>query len=960
MRNAVSILSRRATQHHQHHRHHQHATPLLSSTLPGPLLSRLNHTQGAGTQPQATAHRQEQDAAPTGEEKEEDAEATSAARPYIPPTPPPFPTSSSSTGSSSSSGSSRTGPPTSHGHSPLRLQGASDRKAAKRGQADFVNNDLWTPAASSTSRGNEAAKPLLYPGIAALLSKGKAKETQEVDIFAEALATLPAGTQNVTRSHRPAPVWSSLSATLRAYPHLTLGQAKLLLSLRRHVESSIPKPTPGQLLSLYLDVLWQQRRRPSDPEARLDESAESLALLLRYAFLHEDIKTLRRLQERASESAQSRSARHRRAGSDHRPSRRGDWVSGWPPPIEPVDLGNSLLVTLAAKHGRWNLVRALMHRYAVDKEAISPYVWSNLIRHGLAQPAFPASEEMPQDDAASKAHLRSSGDDSDVGAASLPASRKSRRKMRLSEEADAAPKDVAAPRTPIWEWSEAQLLAEEDKLAKQQHIEMMRSERAAVAATFLPTLTSISRRRLADADEGRSRSDEPGRSSNGSNTTTARQPPSWLLLSTLNDLADRGQSEQVLNLVLLHLDANPPAFDALFDPPQSLLDVDPASSSEATAQHSSSGTPFALPVSDPMQSIDGTTLLNIAMRSHFRDPQVSLDEMLQLFRRLTSIDLVRQAANVDGASGEPGAQEGAGCRSPVPAASAIHADASTSTSEAASTSTTSTATATATAAAAAIDDSNTSSSAARATSRSRNDGEPGYTLAPSEQTLLYLLAKVSTLPRHERSSTSLRLLTHFCVHADPYPWRIELSTRSFRRVLGFCLGGPRAVAGGGRGGGSEQDREDEGQVAKRCLDLFERYNTAGREQQERRRRYLGGVWDGVRDMKATTRGRRRGMGGGGEEVGEGRERNDWRSTLHRLVKRGWIRRGYMQRLALLVEPRRGAEVVEDGEEAGAEAEAEVREEEGGEGALQPDDLPSEVDGGARSSSTPSRIQGGAE
>ncbi|KAN0063154.1 hypothetical protein ACQY0O_004318 [Thecaphora frezii] len=802
MRTAISSSSRLAL----HHLRRVSVAPASSSPSPSRLLSQSCNLA---------------------------AEQDDNARPYIPPSPPPFP--SSSTSSSISSGPSSTPgsnhkpgsrPPTasdskisltgsSTGTLPMARHDSSDTTAAGQDKLWAPDRFRWASASSLEDRKGKG-RDVLYDEPHSAFHRPPAP--QEAEDFE------PLG---------PAPRWSSLTSVFLAYPHLNHGQARLVLLLRRHAELHKPRPVPARLLAWYLELLWQQRRQVTDSEARLCESAESLAVLLRFAFRSEDAEMLAKLAPRASQWAAAHRGR-RYGAAPRQPGPQDDqevssrWVAGWPPAIDPEELSYVLRITLAARDGNWKKVNRLLSELSkatgvFDQSGIntqlSSFVLNALVRHGLAQPIKDTSAT-PEEDETATARRTSRGSSSQASSTTpLPASRKSRRKLRAAEaNAEAVNRNATEVSAPVPEKSEDQLLHEQ---YRQRFSEAMQTERQQTAAMLLPPLLSRLGREsvpLAAEDDEAESGDAAARPDQAAGA--GARPPMWLFMSTLNNLADAGESQRVLSMVVRYLS-------------EKRSEQAAASSEEASAQQDEK-VDVVFPVTRPgATKVQGTTLLNVVMRAYNRDDSARFDDLCRVFAQLTSVELDGQIrkrpeefksfgrsrrGGVEDEGRAKGREEGSS-EEPKAGEAEVAAD----------------------------------EEGAKEAKTER------FHLIPNEQTLLYLLDK---LPAHLFSASwSFKLVQLLCDRFAPF----VVTTRSYVHVLRFCLASRRP------------------QVAHRVLRHY-------REQTAALLDHFGGDMGRLRvRIEATIGG---GRGASAVRVSKiGRKRFEWRQVLLRLVKAGWVERG---------------------------------------------------------------------
>ncbi len=126
-------------------------------------------------------------------------------------------------------------------------------------------------------------------------------------------------------------------------------------------------------------------------QARI-ESAASLCMLLRYAYLRNDLRSLLRVEARAVRSAWLAKDRHRTTSAPGSTKQLGgdeaDGVTLWPAHGEdPRRLAHNLKVALAARHGDWIKVEQLLDAHGAARNRGSHELdavgWGSLLRFGL-------------------------------------------------------------------------------------------------------------------------------------------------------------------------------------------------------------------------------------------------------------------------------------------------------------------------------------------------------------------------------------------------------------------------------------------------------------------------------------------------------------------------------------------------------------------------------------------------
>jgi hypothetical protein len=187
----------------------------------------------------------------------------------------------------------------------------------------------------------------------------------------------------------PAYVQAKLKRLKTVYPSLNQEQALLLWRTFERTRT-FRTYRPQALISWYEDHVWTTERQTTDA-ARI-ESAASLCMLLRYAYLRNDLRSLLRVEARAVRSAWLAKDRHRTTSAPGSTKQlvgdEADGVTLWPAHGEdPRRLAHNLKVALAARHGDWIKVEQLLDAHGAARNRGSHELdavgWGSLLRFGL-------------------------------------------------------------------------------------------------------------------------------------------------------------------------------------------------------------------------------------------------------------------------------------------------------------------------------------------------------------------------------------------------------------------------------------------------------------------------------------------------------------------------------------------------------------------------------------------------
>ncbi|SPO44102.1 uncharacterized protein PSANT_01787 [Moesziomyces antarcticus] len=324
------------------------------------------------------------------------------------------------------------------------------------------------------------------------------------------------GTRPEGGSILPAYVQAKLKRLKAVYPSLSQEQALLLWRTFERTRT-FRTYRPQALISWYEDHVWTNERQTAD--APHIESAASLCMLLRYAYLRNDLRSLLRVEARAVRSAWLAKDRHRTTAAPGSTKQLGgseaDGVAIWPVHDEdPRRLAHNLKLALAARDGDWIKVEQLLDAHRVARNGGSYHEldavgWGSLLRFGLGSvetlPKPIATPQPVEEPAPSKGSAR----------------KKQPRKATIAEVSVETKERVEEPNE---DGDEKRLQAE---------------ARVSLTKRLVPQLLRQTRARQDAADEA----------------------PGWLLESVLTQLLEHGKSDAVLRIVRLALAETGPQQD---------------------------------------------------------------------------------------------------------------------------------------------------------------------------------------------------------------------------------------------------------------------------------------------------------------------------------------------------------------------------------------------------------------
>lgn len=171
---------------------------------------------------------------------------------------------------------------------------------------------------------------------------------------------------------------------MTAYQHLSQSQASLLLRALHQIKS-LRSHAPSAVLAWYEDFVWTTERQ-AQGSGKI-ETAESLSLLLRYAYQRNDLRSLLRIERRAERmKSLVKQSRDGVPATVSIPRGLGgldvDGVSVWPRSNEnPLLLAYNLKIAFAAREGNWVKIEALLNDAKLVKGSFST---ASRHREGLA------------------------------------------------------------------------------------------------------------------------------------------------------------------------------------------------------------------------------------------------------------------------------------------------------------------------------------------------------------------------------------------------------------------------------------------------------------------------------------------------------------------------------------------------------------------------------------------------
>ncbi|CDW98695.1 hypothetical protein [Sporisorium scitamineum] len=373
---------------------------------------------------------------------------------------------------------------------------------------------------------------------------------------------------------------------MAAYPGLSELQADLLLRTFRQIKI-LRSHAPSAVVAWYEDFVWTNERESQG--AQRIETAESLSLLLRYAYQRNDLRSLLRIETRAARTTTALGKQYRTSSTTltSMPKELADFgmdgISIWPDPDEnPSILAYNLKVAFAAREGNWVQIDELLNDARLSKMSsakaarssassarsvyvLNPIGWGSLLHCGLGNVRKLQFDESQSTSTASKGI--------EAYRADLNGSEPS------NDSASSLSEDVEAEKIRKATEDRAQMQA---KLAVTKHLlpALLRYTSGSNNAT------STSSARQSDAD------------------VTGPKTPTWLLQSVLKQLADRGEAASVIRIVQL------------------------AISEESTAVTHGQVARGA-----------STDILNLALTACVRNHNVNLAETLRIFNGLTGSQL---------------------------------------------------------------------------------------------------------------------------------------------------------------------------------------------------------------------------------------------------------------------------------------------------------------------------------
>lgn len=383
-----------------------------------------------------------------------------------------------------------------------------------------------------------------------------------------------------------------MKAVAAAYPGLSEIQADLLLRIFQQIKAR-RSHAPSAVVAWYEDFVWTSERESQG--AQTIETSESLSLLLRYAYQRNDLRSLLRLESRATRTTMLN--KHSRTGESMSTSMpkeladsKMDGISVWPESDEdPSILAYNLKVAFAAREGNWVQVDELLNDGRLAKmspgnaarssafsarsaSVLNSIGWGSLLRFGLGNVQKVEVDHTggnPAADTAEEAHRAAINESGGA-----------------NESVSSLLEDIEA-----------------EKVRKATEDKMQMQAKLAVTKRLLPALLSYT-----------SGSSGDGRTNNATSSSAPRQSsadvvepktPAWLLQSVLAQLADRGETGSIIRIVQLAL-----------------------SEESSAVQHS--------PTASKRQR---THILNLALTACVRNQNINLAETLRIFNSLTGSQL---------------------------------------------------------------------------------------------------------------------------------------------------------------------------------------------------------------------------------------------------------------------------------------------------------------------------------
>ncbi len=365
------------------------------------------------------------------------------------------------------------------------------------------------------------------------------------------------------------------------------------------------------MLAWYEDAVWTIERQSQESEKV--ESRQSLALLLRFAYLRSDLRSILHLESRAARLSSSLSSTKRSASAPAALLKtprdlEAEGVSIWPEANEdPLRLAFNLKVAYAARDGDWIMVSTFLDQGVSShlsrsrrsagstqksgaETGLDAIGWGSLLRHGLGD---------GQRSASAKEHRGKLDQGNNV-------------KKGIASRVTSALSATAVPATEViqnMQTGDEELLQKSEQRRAQAEAKMSVSKRLLphlLRYTSAPPVTTTLHSELT----GDLSQMEKSTSSSDTSAT-----PAWLLQSVLAQLAERGETATTIRIVQLAL-------------------------SESSGLEHHAGV-----------SGGATTILNLALVACEQNHDVSLTQTLRMFNQLTGSRLgsdINENASIDG------------------------------------------------------------------------------------------------------------------------------------------------------------------------------------------------------------------------------------------------------------------------------------------------------------------------